>query len=193
MPACEVRSCKSLLYPDGRCGQSGAALVVSLLFLLLMTIIGVTAMQTNTLEERMAGNARDLNVAFQAAESALRDGEDWLAGLTIRPDPVGTFSATATAPSPTRNLWRLDSAWIFMTQADAAWWTDFARQYGAALDGTYAPPRFVLEEDRFVPDSLKVGVSYPSSGKWYYRVTARGIGGAEVTQSLLQTMYMRRY
>ena len=59
-------------------GQSGAVLIVSLIMLLLMTIIGVTAMQGTVVQERMAGNLRDKDVAFQSAELALRDGEDFL-------------------------------------------------------------------------------------------------------------------
>ncbi len=54
--------------------QKGAVLVVSLMILLVLTLIGVTAMTTSTLEERMAGNLKDVNLAFQAAESTLRDG-----------------------------------------------------------------------------------------------------------------------
>ncbi|MCX7100437.1 MAG: PilX N-terminal domain-containing pilus assembly protein, partial [Methylobacter sp.] len=53
--------------------QSGAVLIISLIMLLLLTLIGTTAMQTSTLEEKMAGNLRDRDIAFQAAESALRD------------------------------------------------------------------------------------------------------------------------
>jgi len=55
--------------------QRGIVLVVSLVLLLLMTLIGVTAMQTVTLDERMVGNAHQRNVAFQAAEAGLRAGE----------------------------------------------------------------------------------------------------------------------
>ena len=55
--------------------QNGAVLIVSLIMLLLLTLIGVTAMQTNGLEEKMAGNMLDRNIALQAAESALRDAE----------------------------------------------------------------------------------------------------------------------
>ena len=55
--------------------QTGAVLIVSLLMLTVMTMIGVTAMQSNLLQEKMAGNFRDMNVAFQAAEVALRDAE----------------------------------------------------------------------------------------------------------------------
>ncbi len=55
--------------------ESGAALIVALIMLLLITIVGVSAMQTTTMEEKMAGNLRDRHVAFQAAEAALREGE----------------------------------------------------------------------------------------------------------------------
>ena len=43
--------------------------------LLIMTVLGVTAMQMSRMEERMAGNSRDINLAFQGAEAGLRDSE----------------------------------------------------------------------------------------------------------------------
>jgi len=43
--------------------------------LLLLTIIGAAAMRDTNLQERMAGNMRDHNLAFQAAEAALRFAE----------------------------------------------------------------------------------------------------------------------
>ncbi|MCO6062603.1 PilX N-terminal domain-containing pilus assembly protein, partial [Pseudomonas sp. MOB-449] len=58
--------------------QKGAVLLVCLIALLALTVLGVTAMSGSTLQERMAGGARDYNVAFQAAESALRVGEDYV-------------------------------------------------------------------------------------------------------------------
>jgi len=56
--------------------QSGVVLIIGLVFLMLMTIIGVTAIQSSTTQERMAGNASDRITVFQAAENALLDGED---------------------------------------------------------------------------------------------------------------------
>lgn len=56
-------------------GQAGSALVVALIMLLLLTMLGVQGMRTNVMQERMAGNVRDRNLAFQAAEAALRVGE----------------------------------------------------------------------------------------------------------------------
>src|SRR5688572_1152795 len=53
--------------------ERGAVLIVALLFLVMLTLLGVTAMTGTTMEERMSGNARDASIAFQAAEAALRD------------------------------------------------------------------------------------------------------------------------
>jgi len=58
--------------------QQGAILIVSLLLLLVMTLIGITAMNTTVLEEKMAGNSRQRQLAFQSAEAALRHAENWL-------------------------------------------------------------------------------------------------------------------
>ena len=58
--------------------QQGAVLIVSLLMLLVMTLIGITAMNNTVLEEKMAGNTRQRQLAFQAAEAALRSAENWL-------------------------------------------------------------------------------------------------------------------
>lgn len=55
--------------------ERGAVLLVSLVMLLLLTLIGLAGMRMVQLEERMAGNLRDRQMAFQAAEAALRAGE----------------------------------------------------------------------------------------------------------------------
>lgn len=56
--------------------QSGAVLIISLIMLLVMTIIGVTAMRSSTLEEKMAANTMNYNITFHAAESAIENALD---------------------------------------------------------------------------------------------------------------------
>lgn len=51
--------------------QQGAALFISLIMLLALTIIGLAASQRSQMQERMAGNVHIQNLAFNAAESAL--------------------------------------------------------------------------------------------------------------------------
>lgn len=74
--------------------QRGAALIVSLILLMVMTLIGVFAMRGTTLEERMAGNMRDRSLAFEAGESGLRDAERWLDSLD---GPIQLDGTHATA------------------------------------------------------------------------------------------------
>jgi len=52
-------------------GQQGVALAVSLVLLLALTIIGISALGTTAVEERMAGNTQELNRAFHMAETGL--------------------------------------------------------------------------------------------------------------------------
>ena len=80
---------KNVFQPiSGKLGtQQGAVLIISLIILLLMTLIGTTGMQVTSLEEKMAGNMRDRNLAFQAAESALSAAETYLQNVSPFPSP----------------------------------------------------------------------------------------------------------
>ena len=64
-----------LVFPRTKKRQQGAALAVGLLILLVITMVGVSAMRNTTLQEKMTGNLRDENLSFQAAETALNAGE----------------------------------------------------------------------------------------------------------------------
>ena len=55
--------------------QQGVALPVALIFLLVLTVLGVSSLGTNVFEEKMAANSLNRELAFQAAEAALREGE----------------------------------------------------------------------------------------------------------------------
>ncbi|NBB93053.1 MAG: hypothetical protein GVY32_07795 [Gammaproteobacteria bacterium] len=51
------------------------ALVVGLMFLLLLTLLGLTSSNVSVMQERMASNVREYNIAFQEAEATLREIE----------------------------------------------------------------------------------------------------------------------
>lgn len=55
--------------------QTGTALFVGLVVLLILAILAVAVMRMVSMQERMARNLRDQNIAFQAAEAALRVAE----------------------------------------------------------------------------------------------------------------------
>jgi type IV pilus assembly protein PilX len=175
--------------------QRGTALVMSLVFLVLLTIIGLTMISTVSLQEMMAGNMKDLNVAFQAAESALRDGE---ADVFANVSPASGFDASCTngycQPAPPGTPY----VWMTVDWSDGS---TTSRQYGSATGA--APLSYVKSQPRYIIEELLASaapsagesLSEASTGKAptgeYYRVTARGTGGRSDTQVLLQSTFRK--
>lgn len=64
------------------CREQGSVLVISLLILLIMSLLSITSLNNAVLEEKMAANSRNSLTAFQAAEAALREAENFV-GLSM--------------------------------------------------------------------------------------------------------------
>ena len=62
-----IRRCRN------RSRESGAVLVISLVLLVTLTLLGVAAMNTSQLEEKMAANTQESTRAFQAAETGISE------------------------------------------------------------------------------------------------------------------------
>ncbi len=167
--------------------QGGVVLVISLLLLLVMTLLGLAAMHMTRMEERMAGNLRDANVAFQGAEAGLRDGENRIGLLTARPDTC------AAAPCA---VWQRDVLPENMRNQNQTWWNTNAQEYGVSgvheIVQTTAEPRVVTEEAGFIADSLTVGHA-PPEGRNFYKLTARSPGATDTAQAIVESTYTRRY
>jgi type IV pilus assembly protein PilX len=58
--------------------QRGFILIMGLMFMLMCTLLGLAMFRSFGLQERMAGNTRDKQRAFEAAQSALQYAEWWL-------------------------------------------------------------------------------------------------------------------
>jgi type IV pilus assembly protein PilX len=52
--------------------QRGVALIMSLVILLILTILGITAMRTSSLQEKMSANIQESTRVFEIAESGLQ-------------------------------------------------------------------------------------------------------------------------
>jgi len=74
-----------------RSSQRGAALVFALVFLVVLTLIGIGVVGTTTTEERLARNFRDTDIAFAAAEAAMRDAEVRITGYFKSPAQVKDY------------------------------------------------------------------------------------------------------
>ena len=72
--------------------QNGAALIVSLVILTLVTVLGLASMRNSNLELKMATSAREYNLALQNAETALRIIEQRISANPFTKGMVATDS-----------------------------------------------------------------------------------------------------
>ncbi|MDQ1092750.1 type IV pilus assembly protein PilX [Xanthomonas sacchari] len=87
--------------------QAGVSLIVVLLLLLVMTLLGLAVVRGTLMQERMSGNLLDRSVNFQAAESALREGEALAAAQTVVPTGNGCSAGVCGRPQATQTeRWR---------------------------------------------------------------------------------------
>jgi type IV pilus assembly protein PilX len=163
--------------------QSGVVLLISLIILVLLTLIGITGMQTTGLEEKMSGSMRDKNLAFQAAESALRDAEAYI--NTIKDDPTLMTLKNSTSTSCTAGLCPLatpTSTAIYATFSDDSW-KSYGKQVATTITGLSEQPRYMIEILTTAP-SMDTSKMYAM-----LRVTARAWGVNSDTVIQLQTKY----
>ncbi len=178
-----------------RTRQRGAALVIGLILLLVMTLLGVTARRGTTLQERMSGALSDQNTAFQAAETALRQGESILSSIT-----APNFSASGwydQGDGKTRPEWPENAS-------DSSETGDGVLTYSTSGSGATSddmewsePPEFYIER---MPPVVITGSSGASKAigdgtvkEEYelYRVVARGFGKNQTTVAIVESIYRR--
>jgi type IV pilus assembly protein PilX len=168
----------------------GMALFISLVLLLVLTIIGVSAVQTSTLETRMARNEHDVLLAFQSAESALRDAEDFLETVVS----IAGFTAAGS-----NGLWNTPEL------GDGARWDDPDIWDGDGSvaadtevgDVVAAQPRYFIEHIASIEreeNAYQIDDPYSLTATdrvEIFRVTALGTGGTANARVMLQSTYGR--
>ena len=144
----------------------------------------------------MAGNNRDRNLAFQAAESALRAGEDHLRNNALKEVDFNDDPVSST-PGPNPGLVPQIKPTAARPDDEAGrvgyWrgynWNVHSRQYGTDIDSTTERPRYAIEVMGAVqPGSVKFGVE-PEPNT--YRITARGVGSSGGAVVYLQSTYIK--
>lgn len=166
--------------------QQGAALIVALVLLLVLTVLGTAGLQDTTMEERMAGNFRDYSAAFDAAETALRTGE-----AAVRLSSVfaemdfdgtdGTFEVTSVSFDPaTAGNYSLNVPPDVLT-------------YDSELLVNALPEYFIeqLPEIALPASDLTIGFQDQAPRVRYYRVTGKGTGISPNAEVILQSTYFR--
>jgi type IV pilus assembly protein PilX len=153
------------------------------------------------MQERMAGNARDVNMAFQSAEAALRNGEELIRLQPSQPVctaspcqvwPQGTFMPSTTfVTTPLGDVANLDSTWW---TANATSFKDLVgNAMVAAPAGPAQNPQYVIEDVGFVSTvGPEIGLD-PPVGREFYQVSARSTGTSGLADVLVQSTYARKF
>jgi len=171
--------------------QTGASLIVSLMLLIVLTLLGLSGMQSTIMQERMSSNVRDKGMAFQAAESAIRGGEDWVKSAdtnTLR-DPDGT-----TCSSPPCDIITLNE-YASMTAETFGWWQTNARAFifpsSTSNSTPAADPHFIVEFHSRVDQGYSLDPGDTTLRPHLYRITAMGVGSTTTAEAMIETLYSR--
>ena len=178
--------------------QRGMSLFPAMVFLLVLAMLGIAALGSSAMQERMAGNAKDMNIAFQAAEAALRDAE-----VDIDTNLTG---ATVFTSACNNGLCTPPSEWATPSSTDISKLIDWSnagltRTYGvntgtAAFPVVAAQPVYVIELVSKLPpipgSSVGLGITPETVGGRVYRVTVLATGARAETRAILQSAYIVR-
>lgn len=197
----EKRFANPLPKPSRR-GEGGFVLVTALMFLIVLTVLGLSIMSTNTLEERMAGYFRDRQLAVESAEAALRDAErDLLNGTRLIAGNMGFENACADdgnyrglcLPKTTGK-----PIWIDLEESNNSGWMRGEDAVKTVKYGTFTSANqikdlpHVAKLPRYIIEALTVP-SFdlePGKNSYVYRVTAVGFGRRVATRVVLQALYL---
>jgi type IV pilus assembly protein PilX len=164
--------------------NQGAVLPIGLIFLMLLTLLGISNVRVTSLEEKMSGNSKDQNLAFQYAEMALRAGEARIE--SIRANGAGLAPFGNGSPG----LFNISSDGTCLKRNPpdpnlASTWTDdnasVQLDTGSSLVATQ--PRYFITYSTHHPS----GGSEPDT--YGFTITARGTGLQNTTQVVLQSHY----
>ena len=180
--------------------QTGAALFISLMFLILLTLIGLSAANVGILQERMAGNVRESNIAFQRAEAALRGIERRVQAITL-----GGGGGLGVVPDwndfqTDFGISRGDCSLAVIEQGgsfDSLAWTTSP---DVPAEGNMPAPQYVIVElsggmsGGAIVGSACRPLQSEDSGKpgdsaVFYMIMARAAGPADTADTIVQSIY----
>ncbi|ESQ13028.1 MAG: hypothetical protein N838_16215 [Thiohalocapsa sp. PB-PSB1] len=178
--------------------QSGAVLVLGLVLLLVITLIGVSGLRTTVMQERMAGNLRQNNIALQATEAAIQAGLAYVESLPSVPIVSASGSnylwpACTVSDANAGTCQDLEDIVDNWQQGDitsinaGATYQDIIGELGESgnLPGVVAQPRIYIEVHYVAP--LDAEHAAQGKGVYYFTVTAVGFGASQKARAIVQS------
>lgn len=198
--------------------QRGAVLIVALIFLLLLTLLALSATGRSLLQERMAGGMRNAQQAQMSAQTALRGAEWtlWMNTTNLVGTPLlcgsGVLAGSCYKYDPTNTALYGKNGTVTQFRHGQGWITSGATTYkgpSGSVDYTAQSDNAKLAENPvyMIEDlgvELPAGISsglhesgatgptsggYTSTTRHVYRITARATGGSPNTVRVLQSTF----
>lgn len=172
--------------------QQGFVLIVALILLLVLTMLGLAAAQSTSLEERMAGNARNHDLAFQAAEAGLNAAQAGIqqglwsnANYAANGNGLYLLASCCAPASGWTSAWTTAGVWGTALPADTA-------VPGLTITGVSQQPVYIIEElPPVAPPGSNLAQQQNGSGAppvQPYRITVYATGGDQTTNVILQSV-----
>ena len=167
-------------FNSGPIKQRGVSLIIALVMLLVLTLIGVSSMNTAIVELKMAGSAQQQGIALNRADELLRVGEDDV--LAIVTDPAA-FDFTAP-----------DDGYYLQADNINVYNIDWAGQGLTSIEGDTSDDVYVVEYMGAQPipgESQKVGTDGRIIGGAVHtnRITSRSAASKNALR-LVQSIYV---
>lgn len=189
-----------------RTTERGFALATSLIMLVIVTLLALAGARMALDSRKVANNQRDRDIAFQAAEAALRDAEFDIEGGTraaafTENAQIGFVKGECGSSGTTRGLcetadgsiapiWQTVDFEDTSANAPSVAYGTFTGNRFAAGAGLLPArlPRYIIE-----PMQLTIeGASASAQGKVpFYRITTVGFGPNPAVRVMLQTFYYK--
>jgi type IV pilus assembly protein PilX len=169
--------------------QNGAALIIGLVLLISLTIVGISVLSTTSLEQRMAGNMTELNMAFNNAETG---GQAVVAAIATLPGDIHVLCQRLNQPVTCADDNKPKNWW---DTADSNWWANNAIDLGSNLltgdrvvtgsgSGFQRQPQVSITA--IPPHILGQGFVNDKGNGQIIRITVRGTGTSDNTEVILQ-------
>lgn len=165
--------------------QQGVVLVIALVILITLTLIGIASLDSTSMDEKIAGNLRDLNLAFQAAESTMAEAENMVEGL----EDTSTFGASAglydsNPPDPyAASTWTGSSSATAVSNLGS---NVIQTRYFVEYVGDFNPGQDTVNVLNYGQGAGGISVSV-------FRIISRSTGAGGTTQVILESYYGKQF
>ncbi len=179
--------------------QNGMALLTTLLILVMLTLLAVSMFRGYGLQQKIAGNIREKERAFQAAQSGLQFSESWLSGSVSQISRTKSEGQNGDACTATANVNHGDAMRICQSTlsnpANPANWighlvyTPVSLKVGSG-GGTVTDGNANLDINYAAAPQMYVSyIGKSADGKdTLYSVTASGYGGSQNSVTVVQSI-----